>query len=68
MMKSNLQNLGSTDRMLRAALGIAGLSLVYVGPHTPWGYLGLVPLITAAIGYCPLYALLGISTRTRTVR
>lgn len=68
MMKSNLQNLGSTDRMLRAALGIAAFSLVYVGPHTPWGYLGLVPLITAAIGYCPLYALLGISTRSRTAR
>jgi hypothetical protein len=67
-MMETKQNLGQADRMLRAVLGIIGLSLVYVGPQTAWGYLGLVPLITAAIGYCPLYALLGISTRSRIVR
>jgi hypothetical protein len=67
MRESKFQNVGSADRILRAALGIAGLSLVFVGPHTNWGYLGLIPLFTAAIGYCPLYAVLGISTRSRSV-
>lgn len=67
-MMETKQNLGQADRMLRAVLGIIGLSIVYVGPQTPWGYLGLVPLITAAIGHCPLYALLGISTSPRSVR
>jgi Protein of unknown function (DUF2892) len=38
------------------------LSLVFVGPHTPWGLLGLVPLITAIVGWCPPYAVFGIST------
>jgi hypothetical protein len=55
-------NVGSVDRVLRAALGLAVLSLAFVGPETPWGYLGLVPLFTAAIGWCPLYTLLGINT------
>ena len=67
MRESKFQNIGSAERILRAAVGIAGLSLVFAGPHTNWGYLGLVPLLTAAVGYCPLYAMLGISTRSRRV-
>jgi hypothetical protein len=39
------------------------LALVFVGPKTPWGYLGLIPLITGMVGFCPLYALVGLSTR-----
>jgi len=55
-------NEGSVDRALRVLLGLAVLSLAFVGPRTPWGYLGLVPLLTAAVGFCPLYSVLGIST------
>ena len=55
-------NEGWIDRGLRAILGLAVLSLVFVGPQTPWGYLGLIPLLTAGVGFCPLYSLLGIST------
>lgn len=55
-------NEGSIDRALRFVLGGALLSLAFIGPKTPWGYLGLVPLLTAAIGWCPLYSVLGIST------
>jgi hypothetical protein len=55
-------NVGSWDRALRALLGIALLSVVFVGPLSPWGYLGLIPLFTASIGWCPLYSLAGIST------
>jgi hypothetical protein len=55
-------NVGSVDRVLRATLGLAVLSLAFVGPQTPWGYLGLIPLFTATIGWCPLYSLFGINT------
>ena len=55
-------NAGTLDRVLRVALGLAVLSLAFVGPKTPWAYLGLVPLLTGVIGSCPLYTLLGINT------
>jgi hypothetical protein len=50
------------DRMIRVALGIGLLSLVFVGPKTPWGYVGIVPLLTGLLGYCPLYQVVGLST------
>ena len=56
------QNVGTLDRMLRVALGAGLLSLVVVGPHTAWGYLGIVPLFTGLFGTCPLYSLLGFNT------
>lgn len=55
-------NEGSVDRILRVLVGLAVLSLAFVGPKTPLGYLGLVPLITGAVGFCPLYAILKINT------
>ena len=39
-------NEGSADRMFRVVLGLAVLALAFTGPHTPWGYLGLVPLLS----------------------
>ena len=50
------------DRVLRIALGIGLLALTVVGPRTPWGLIGIVPLATGVLGSCPLYTLLGIST------
>ena len=55
-------NEGTADRALRVVLGIAIVSLAFVGPRTPWAYLGFVPLLTGAIGFCPLYTVLGVST------
>jgi hypothetical protein len=55
-------NVHVVERGIRVLLGLGLLSLVFVGPKTPWGYLGLVPLLTAFLGSCPLYTLLGIST------
>jgi Inner membrane protein YgaP-like, transmembrane domain len=52
----------AVDRAVRIALGIVLLALVFAGPHTPWGWLGLVPLATGLIGSCPLYTLFGLST------
>lgn len=55
-------NEGTIDRALRVTLGIALLALVFVGPHTPWGWIGLLPLATGLVGFCPLYRVLGIAT------
>jgi hypothetical protein len=56
------RNEGTLDRVVRVALGLALLSLVFVGPHTMLGLIGLVPLFTGAVGFCPLYRLVGLST------
>ncbi|MBS0238392.1 MAG: DUF2892 domain-containing protein [Proteobacteria bacterium] len=55
-------NIGRVERVLRALVGAGLISLVFVGPHSAWGWIGLVPLATAVLGWCPPYALLGIST------
>jgi hypothetical protein len=57
-----MQNEGTLDRVLRVIVGVALISLVFVGPATPWGWIGLVPLLTGLVGYCPLYQLLGLNT------
>jgi hypothetical protein len=57
-----LANESTADRAMRVVLGIVLLSLVIVGPQTLWGLVGLVPLVTGAIGSCPIYRLLGITT------
>jgi len=56
------KNMGNVDRALRVALGLGLLAIAFTGPQTPWGYLGFIPLLTAAIGSCPLYTMLGFST------
>lgn len=53
-------NVGSLDRLLRVGLGVGLLALVFVGPQTPLGWLGLVPLLTGLFGTCPLYTLVGL--------
>ena len=55
-------NVGRTDRVIRIIIGLTLLSLVRFGPQTDWGYLGLLPLLSGAIGFCPIYALMKIST------
>ena len=57
-----MRNVGGLDKPLRIIVGIVLLALVFVGPHTPWGWIGLVPLLTGLVGFCPLYSLLGINT------
>ncbi len=56
------RNEGNVDRVLRVVAGIVLISLVFVGPQTVWGWIGLVPLVTGLVGTCPVYALLGINT------
>jgi hypothetical protein len=62
MSKFLASNEHALDRTLRVLLGLGLLSLAFIGPATPLGYLGLIPLATGLLGSCPLYALLGVST------
>jgi hypothetical protein len=50
-----IKNMGDIDRVLRGIVGIVLISLVFVGPQTAWGWLGLVPLLTAIVRFCPAY-------------
>jgi hypothetical protein len=56
------QNENSIDRTLRVVLGLGLLALTVVAPHTLWGLVGLVPLATGFVGFCPVYRLFGLST------
>ncbi|MGO4998023.1 YgaP family membrane protein [Oceanisphaera sp. W20_SRM_FM3] len=55
-------NVGTLDRVIRAILGLVLIALVFVGPQTAWGWLGLIPLATAFMGNCPAYSIFGIKT------
>lgn len=55
-------NEGKIDRLLRVIAGLVLISLVFVGPKAVWGWVGIVPLLTGLVGFCPLYTLLGINT------
>jgi hypothetical protein len=55
-------NVGNIDRILRIVIGVALLALMFTGTIGVWGWIGVVPLLTAAFGFCPLYTVLGFST------
>ena len=55
-------NIGKVERIVRIVVGIGVLSLAFVGPRNPWAYLGILPLLSGLVGWCPPYALFGIST------
>ncbi len=55
-------NVGQTDRIIRIVAGVLLLSLIFIGPKTWWGLIGVVPLATAFINFCPAYKLLGVNT------
>lgn len=55
-------NVGSMDRILRIVVGLALIGLTLTGTIGVWGWIGVVPLATGAVGFCPLYPLLGINT------
>lgn len=60
------RNEHTVDRVIRVVLGLALLSIVFVGPQTLWGLIGIVPLVTGVTGVCLLYSVLGISTCPRS--
>ncbi len=56
------RNEGQTDRLLRIVAGLVLLGLAVTSQYTPWTWIGVVPLLTGLIGWCPAYSLFGIST------
>ena len=56
------KNVGSIDRILRIIVGVVLIALVFVGPQTPGGWIGIVPLFTGLIGWCPAYIPFGLNT------
>ena len=55
-------NEGTIDRALRIAAGLLLLALMFTGTIGVWGWIGVVPLLTGAVGFCPLYTVLGLNT------
>jgi len=60
-------NVGKDDRITRALIGVGFISMVFTGPETAWGWFGIAPLLTAGIGFCPLYTKLGLDTSDKKV-
>jgi hypothetical protein len=58
-------NVGNLDRTLRILIGQTLVALAAIGTIGPWGFVGIVPLVTGVIALCPLYTLLGIKTTSR---
>lgn len=56
------RNEGSADRNIRVLLGIALLSLTIVGPKSLFGLIGIIPLLTGLVGFCPIYRVFGFNT------
>jgi uncharacterized membrane protein YfcA len=56
------QNVGGIDRILRIVVGIALIAAAFTGAIGVWGYIGVVPLLTGLMGWCPPYAILGFNT------
>jgi hypothetical protein len=55
------------ERVARVLLGLGLIGFSFAGPLAPWGYIGVVPLLTGLTGNCPIYSVFGISTcPTRT--
>ena len=57
-----VKNEGAIDRAMRIVAGLVLIALVFVGPQTAWGWLGLIPLITGLAGWCPAYMIFSIKT------
>jgi len=56
------KNVGNTERAIRIIVGLVLISLVFIGPQSVWGWIGVVPLATGLLGWCPPYSLFGINT------
>ena len=55
-------NVGGMDKIARIVVGLALLAMTVVGPKTMWGLIGVVPLATGLLNFCPAYTLLGLNT------
>ncbi len=56
-------NVGGIDRILRIVVGAALVGATVMGMLPVWGWIGVIPLATGLVGFCPLYPLVGVNTR-----
>lgn len=56
------KNIGSLDKVIRIIVGLILIALVFVGPQTVWGWIGVPVILIALFGWCPLYKVLGVNT------
>lgn len=61
-----VKNVNTVDQVVRIVAGLALISLVFIGPKTPWGWVGLILVATGFISFCPIYRMLGISSLKKT--
>lgn len=58
-----LNNVAGWDRVARVVLGLGVLALAFVGPKTPWAFLGAIFVVTGFVGFCPIYRVIGRGTK-----
>lgn len=59
------KNIHPLERVVRVVVGLVLTSMAFIGPANPWFFLGLIPVATGLLGWCPPYSMLGISTCSR---
>lgn len=59
-------NVGNVDKIIRIVAGLILISLVFIGPQTPWGWIGVLLVVTGLINFCPLYSILRVNTCKKT--
>jgi len=57
-----MRNMAELEQGIRIVIGLGLISLVFIGPQTPWGWIGAIMLVTGGISFCPLYKVIGFST------
>jgi hypothetical protein len=60
------QNIHTVERIARIVLGVGLISMAFIGPQSKWFFLGIIPLLTGIVGYCPPDQLLGINTKGKS--
>ncbi|MDR7122328.1 DUF2892 domain-containing protein [Rheinheimera soli] len=56
------KNVGGLDKIVRVSAGVVLIAFAVLDVIAPWGWLGVIPLLTGVVGVCPLYSLLGINS------
>lgn len=60
------QNVGGIDKILRIIIGVVLISLVFIGPKTPWGWIGVIVLATGLFNFCPAYLPFKFTTKKQS--
>ena len=67
-MRATFRNIGPVERSVRLAVGLTLITVAIMVPGAWWAYIGVLPMVTALIGWCPLYSLLARVRRKQVAR